>query len=423
MSNPFAARFAASPALVSPEKQGVFEACLHAIGKALADRPELASAEVMGDDFWPEEGSWRAAYRPYIVVNSVLQIPIKGVLLHDFPWQMGGWATGYDYIWKAFERGMGDYNVKGIALVIDSPGGEVAGNFDLVDKMFAMRGTKPIRAYASESAYSAAYSIASVADSITVTRTGGVGSIGVVTSHVDYSKAMEDAGVKVTFIYAGEHKVDGNPYQALPDSVKERMQSRIDTLYAVFVSTVARNRSMEEQAVRDTEALTYSAEDAISIGLADAVGSFADAVAAFCEELASCQGDENMSDTPNEAALESAKAAGIAEGAKAERARVKAIVESDAAKTRAAAAFNIALNTNLSVDEATALLATLPEDKKESAQAESAPTSATSPFEAAMAQGNPELGAGGGASGSQADADPVAEILAAARTFGVIAKK
>jgi hypothetical protein len=49
-------------------------------------------------------------------------------------------------------------------------------NFDLVDRMFAMRGKKPIKAYAMEYAYSAAYSIASVADSITVSRSGGVGS-------------------------------------------------------------------------------------------------------------------------------------------------------------------------------------------------------------------------------------------------------
>ncbi len=67
--------------------------------------------------------------------------------------------------------------VKGIAFVIDSPGGHVAGNFDLVDKIFAARDVKPIRAFAAENAYSAAYSIASAAQSITVARTGGVGSI------------------------------------------------------------------------------------------------------------------------------------------------------------------------------------------------------------------------------------------------------
>ena len=70
----------------------------------------------------------------------------------------------------------------------------VAGNFDLVDRIFAARGVKPIRAYAAESAYSAAYSIASAADDITVSRTGGVGSIGVVTVHADYSQALDAGG-------------------------------------------------------------------------------------------------------------------------------------------------------------------------------------------------------------------------------------
>src|SRR5574343_323197 len=79
---------------------------------------------------------------------------------------------------------------------------------------------------------------------------------------------MDDAGVKITFIYAGDHKVDGNPYEPLPEDVKNRMQARIDGLYDIFVSTVARNLGIAEEAVRATEALTYSAEEAVSIGFA-----------------------------------------------------------------------------------------------------------------------------------------------------------
>lgn len=284
MRNHLLARFASSPALLAPHMRDRFETCLDQASTrftAFQQRDAQSSAE-MEDDFWFAPGDWRAAYRPYVVKDAILHIPVKGVLLNDFPFAFGSWATGYEYIWRAFQRGMDDGNVQGIALVCDSPGGAVAGNFDLVDRMFAARGDKPIRAFASESAYSAAYSIASAADRIVVTRTGGVGSIGVVTMHVDLSKALDDVGYKITFIHAGKHKVDGNAYEPLPDDVKARIQARIDGLYDVFVATVARNRGLEEGAVRGTEALTYSASEALSIRLSQRLygaGDRADEVA------------------------------------------------------------------------------------------------------------------------------------------------
>ncbi|NEJ83591.1 S49 family peptidase, partial [Rhizobium leguminosarum] len=168
---------------------------------------------VMQDDFWPVPDSWLATYRPYIVKNGILMIPVKGVLLFGVGYAIGDYATGYVYIAKALERGLADPQVKGIAFIIDSPGGHVAGNFDLADKIFNARGQKPIHAFAAENAYSAAYSIASACKTVTVARTGGLGSIGVVTVHLDASKAIDGAGLKVTFIHYGKHKVDGNAYE------------------------------------------------------------------------------------------------------------------------------------------------------------------------------------------------------------------
>ena len=244
MLNPIMARFVATPSLVAPEMREWFESCLAAAAAHPRTSEMLTDLAESDDGFWPAPDDWRAAYRPYVVQDGILQIPVKGVLLHGFSFALGGWATGYVYIWRAFQRGIEDPNVRGIALICDSPGGHVAGNFDLVDRMYALRGTKKVWAFAHEGAYSAAYSIASVADTIWVSRTGGVGSIGVVAAHLDVSGAMEQAGMRVTFIFAGRHKVDGNAYEALPDEVRERLQSRIDELYGVFTATVSRNRGL-----------------------------------------------------------------------------------------------------------------------------------------------------------------------------------
>ena len=433
MKNPLATRFSSeSPALVAPEHGERVEADLHHAWdrfSASLERRNLepyAGVESASDEFWSEDWSW---VRPYIVSEGVLQIPVKGVLLSGFPYQAWDWATGYEYIQAAFARGMADPDVKGIAFIIDSPGGEVEGNFDLVDFMSGDAKKKPVQAFAV-SAYSAAYSIASAADKITVTRTGGVGSIGVVTSHVDMSKALDDWGYKITFIFAGKHKVDGNPYQPLPDDVKSRIQASVDKLYGMFVAIVARNRGMDEQAVRDTEALTYLSDDALKIGLADDVGPLVDSLAAFAAEV-NTEGAMLMSNADKSAdtsAMDTARAEGTKAGASAERERIKAILESPEASNRADAARNIALNTDMTSEQAVSLLKTLPETKAEAPQKEEPQGSGgrADHFKAVMdGDKHPNIEAGGegahGSGGNGAEASDSSKILADYRAAGGVA--
>lgn len=367
MSNLMAALFPEGrPSLVDAPAAGEVAALLAGM---VADprAADLMREQAAADDgFWPEPGHWMAYYRPYVVADGVLQIPVKGVLLANLSLAYGAYATGYVYIRRALERGLADPAVKGIALVCDSPGGEVAGNFDLVDAIYRARAVKPIRAFAHERAYSAAYSIASAAETITVSRTGGVGSIGVVTSHTDASAALEREGLKITFIYAGKHKVDGNATEPLPPEVKARWQVRIDELMTVFVDAVARNRAMDAEAVRATEALTYTASQALEAGLADAIGSLEDAVAAFAADLNTDPGDDSMSITQeaHDAALATARTdaekAGSTAGATAAKTRIKAILACDEAKGRTAMAEHLAYDTEMTAEAAVALLAKAP---------------------------------------------------------------
>lgn len=423
------ARFDNECVLVCPEKLALFEASLLRATAEIAKIEARISAEgikdQMADDgFWPKADSWMAEYRPYKVRDGILVIPVKGVLLNDFPYTVGGWATGYTYINKAFQRGMDDPEVKGIAFHLHTPGGDVAGNFDMVDSMYSRKGKKPIRAYATDAAYSAGYSIASVADRIYVSRTGGVGSIGVVTMHLDASAAVEKAGYKITFIHAGKHKVDGNAYEALRPEVRDRIQARIDNLYGQFVSTVARNRPvLTEAAIRETEALTYSADDAIDVKLADEKAKPIDeALAAFAAELSSKNGSITMSTKDNSAAdntaaVESARQEGLTqgrkEGADTERARIGAILGSDEAKGRDSLAQHFAFKTGMSAEDAKAALAAAPvvtatEQQKEQPKGKS-------DFHAAMDQGeHPKVGADNGSTGGDPEAFSVDPYFAAA---------
>lgn len=422
------AKVTQSPLLISADAEQLFLQTMNDLSgnedfaKAMGLSAQ-ASLSHEDDDFWGDD--WA---RPYNVQNGILVIPVSGVLLNRFSYQFGRWATGYQYIERAFTRGQEDPEVNGIALAIDSPGGEVAGNFELVDKMAAMRGSKPVRAYAADHAYSAAFSIASVADEIIVSRSGGVGSVGVVTAHVEFSEAMKEMGVKVTFIFAGKHKVEGNPYEKLPDGAKQRIQARIDRIYGEFTGLVARNRGMDEQAVRDTEALTYDASDALDVNFADRVGAMEEELVIFSKEAE--PESELMANAPKkpttpaaendggqitqaqlDAAVTEAKAEGHAEGVAAEQDRMAAILGSDEGKARPVAA-QAALEAGMSAESAITMLGKLPTETAEAPEpaaetpAPAAEAPAPSPFAKAMGKGNPEVGAEAAPSSSEsAEAD------------------
>ena len=401
MNKPWATRFAENtPMLMSADAADWLTSAMPQINEAMSKldaRMEGEPPVMAADDFWPEPGHWMNMYRPYNVQSGTLMIPVKGVLAHDFPYALGSWITGYEYLTRAFARGMADPEVARIAMVVNSPGGDVAGCFDAVDTVFNMRGTKPIWAFVNESAYSAAYAWASVADQIVMTRTSGVGSVGVVTAHRDVSKMMDEVGVKITFIYAGDHKVDGNPYSELDPKVRARMQKRIDSMYTLFISTTARNLGLPESTLRDTEALTYGAEEAVAKGLAHEIRSYDEALAAFSGELDKNAGVDDMQLTAEqESAVQAriseaqtaARAEGMKEGATAERSRIKAIMEHSEAEGRATLASHLALNTAQSVEEAGGILAATPKVAPAAAATGSAPGA---DFAQAMAKGNPEI--------------------------------
>lgn len=437
-SNPLAARFTSVPSLLGPGMEDRFTSCLTQ-AVAHADFTKLMDASASErlsneDNFWPAADDWMARFRPYVVKNGILQIPVKGVLLHDFPYAFYDYATGYDYIYRAALRGSQDPDVKGIALVEHSPGGEVAGCFDCVDRIVALRDAKPIRAFAHEMAYSAAYAIATSAPHIAVSKTGGVGSIGVVTGHLDASVALDKAGLKFTFIHFGKHKVDGNSTQPLSEDVKGRIQARIDKLGEIFVASVARNRGMDADKVRATEALTYSAEEAVEYGLADSIGSLDDALAAYAADLSPTSGEEEMS-TKDESAVDRAahdqavqaadaagfergKAEGTKLGATAERERIAAIIGSDEAKERPAAAMAAAMDSDMPLDKATAFLAKLPTEKPAASTEQADPNASTTTFDDLMNKSpNPEVGQEGkkeeNAKGDASD------TLALGKSFGL----
>ena len=273
-----------TPLAITPGKVEIIMA-------ALADRLGLArlfrpSGEVVPFASLDLNESIEADYQGFEVVQGIAVIPIQGTLVQKLgTLRPFSGMTGYDGIRANLSLALNDPHVRAVVLDIDSPGGEVAGCFDLVDDIFQARGTKPIWAILSESAYSAAYAIASAADRITVPRTGGVGSVGVICAHVDFSKALGQAGVNVTLITYGDHKADGSEYKPLSTEALARFQADVDAMGDLFVATVARNRNLSSAKVRDTQAATYMGANGVNVGLADAVMAPSEAFRSLLNEL------------------------------------------------------------------------------------------------------------------------------------------
>jgi signal peptide peptidase SppA len=195
--------------------------------------------------------------------------------------------VSYGEIADAIAGAMSDPSVRGVVLDVDSPGGEVGGLFDLVEQIQAIRdaSAKPLWAAANECALSAAYAIASAADRLYVTRTGEVGSIGVVAVHVDESGADAKAGLAWTFVFAGAQKVDGNAHERLSERARATIQADVDRLYSEFCALVSVNRGLTSEAARGTNAAIYRGELAIRAGLADRLGTLDLAIAEMAAEL------------------------------------------------------------------------------------------------------------------------------------------
>ena len=424
----FIERMVAGPMLVDPERINELEGNIQQFVSHERFEDFAARAEHISDDeYWPGPDDWEARYKPYNVVNGILQVPVFGTLMNRLDYQIGRYATGYGYIERAVRRGGEDGNVKGIAYIVDTGGGEAAGNFQLCGKLKGLAQGKPTKAFVADAAYSGGYSIATVADEIVVTQSGGTGSVGVVTMHVDMSGALSQMGIKVTFIKAGKYKVDGNRFEPLTESAESRIQGRIDKIYGVFTSTVAENRGMSDDAVRKTEALTYDADESVEVGFADRIGEYEEEMAEFEDEVTNSNGEGPMAkEQTNDATVTITQAdvtAAATTAMTAERSRFATVMASDKYAGNEAQATKMLATTDLSADQIVDILEAKPAVKAE----EPAPKAkGANHFKDRMdAEGGPDVGSeDGGGAPKMTDAEShSARIVAAGRASrGITAK-
>lgn len=213
--------------------------------------------------------------------GAVAVIPIQGVIE-----QRGGILSMYfggascDQITDQLRQAVNDPNVGAVVLDVDSPGGDVSGVDELAQEIYNARKQKPITAVSNCLCASAAYYLASQASELLVSPSSLTGSIGVYTTHEDWSRACDQAGLTVSLIHYGENKTEGNPYEPLSDPAREHMQQMVDTFGQSFEKAVGRGRGVKADDVHKKfgQGRVFDAKKAVSLGMADRVGTLDDAL-------------------------------------------------------------------------------------------------------------------------------------------------
>lgn len=304
--------------------------------------------------------------KPYAFANGVAVIPIHGMLINRFGGSWG-WVTGYQYISRMTMAADADPDVQLIVYDVNSGGGEVSGCAE-AGAIIASAET-PTMAVIDSRCYSAAYWLSSQVDRLVSTPSGGAGSVGAMTMHIDVSEMMESIGMKVTLMYAGKHKVDGNPYEKLGAEVKEKTEARLEEIRQDFAETVAEGRGITLESVLATEADCYTAEQAVDLKLIDAISDPSAAILTAMTRLA--DGDNPFDETDDEEDDMSTAAKTTTNQPKAEveqpqvdakqieadsRARMKAINTHANATAQADLASFLAYDTELSAEMCCAIL-------------------------------------------------------------------
>jgi protease-4 len=199
-------------------------------------------------------------------------IEVRGMIMADE-------AASADNIVGSLRAAFEDEKTKGIVLRINSPGGSPVQSGYIYDEIKRLRGEHPdtkVYAVISDLGASGAYYIASAADQIYADKASLVGSIGVTAATFGFVGVMEKVGVDRRVYTSGEHKAFLDPFQPPKEEETRFWQSVLETTHKQFIDSVKKGRGERLKVEENPQlfsGLIWSGEQALQLGLVDALGS------------------------------------------------------------------------------------------------------------------------------------------------------
>lgn len=238
--------------------------------RAAIDKAQFDPAAIMA-----KPGEWLERTYNVTMRDGVAIVPVRGILTRH--WSFWSWIFGggcnYEELARDVTVAVEDPNVRAIVLDVDSPGGEISGLADCAALIASYRGRKPITAHVGGSGTSAAYWLASAAESVVASETAILGSIGVVVTYYDFSKLEKALGIKRIELVSSQSprkRVDIRTAEGQAEVV-----AVLDALADVFIRDVASYRGVSPDTVQTEfgQGGVFVGSAAVDAGLADSVAT------------------------------------------------------------------------------------------------------------------------------------------------------
>lgn len=240
----------------------------------LADMEAIARREFTAgrlDALKSQDGESLKAAPAVEVRDGVALIQVRGVISRYATWMhdiCGGTST--EALAKALSASIDDPKVRAIVLWVDSPGGMVNGLNEMADMIYQARGQKKIAAYVGGMACSAAYWLTSACSEVVIDATAELGSVGTVAGFVIRAPADGEQRIEIVSSNAPNKRLD-----PASEAGQLAVQTTVDDLEGVFISTVARNMGVTRDKVLADfgRGGTFIGAKAVAQGMAHRLGS------------------------------------------------------------------------------------------------------------------------------------------------------
>ncbi len=240
-----------------------------------------------------------------IITNGIAIVPVKGIISpEDSNDIFRGSGMGSDTIINNLKKAEENNGVKAVILEINSPGGTVVASREVASYVKSLSEKKPVVAWIREIGASGAYWIASEADVIIADDMSITGSIGVLSSYLEFSDLFDKYGVKYERLVAGELKDVGSPYRELNDYERKLMQNKLKKIQDLFVKEVSENRKLNNNQINEIrQGFFYLGVEAKDLGLVDELGGREEAIEK-AKELAGIEDGKIVEYKPKKSILE-----------------------------------------------------------------------------------------------------------------------
>ncbi len=182
------------------------------------------------------------------------------------------WVPGLDGIRRS-------RRIKAVALEIDSRGGSATASDYIHEELRRVAARKPVVAFTGNLCASGGYLIAAAARRFIVQPAALLGSIGVISVRPLAFELMQRVGVAVDVAKSDRLKDMGAFWRPPTEEEQAKEQALVEEYYSMFLERVTAGRGMDPRRLRElATGEVFTGRQAVANGLADALGTFQDAI-------------------------------------------------------------------------------------------------------------------------------------------------